>query len=117
MIGKEICCHSAYRLSNPVGVILAPFCQNEDEVGAAMAEKIAAGVVKREELFVTTKCWCTFHSKAKARECLLTSLKSLRLDYIDLYLIHWPMGFKVGEGGGIEQSLRHRGRAASVLLM
>jgi len=72
--------------------------QNEDEVGAAMAEKIAAGVVKREELFVTTKCWCTFHSKAKARECLLTSLKSLRLDYIDLYLIHWPMGFKEDEG-------------------
>ena len=39
-----------------------------------------------------------FHSKAKARECLLTSLKDLKLDYVDLYLIHWPMGFKVGRG-------------------
>jgi len=72
--------------------------QNEDEVGAAIAEKIAAGVIKREDLFVTTKCWSAFHSKAKARECLLTSLKSLKLEYVDLYLIHWPMGFKEDAG-------------------
>jgi len=72
--------------------------QNEDEVGAAIAEKIAAGVIKREDLFVTTKCWSAFHSKPKARECLLTSLKSLKLEYVDLYLIHWPMGFKEDAG-------------------
>ena len=69
--------------------------QNEDEVGAAIAEKVAAKVIERKDIFVTTKCWSAFHSKAKARECLLTSLKSLKLDYVDLYLIHWPMGFKV----------------------
>jgi len=72
--------------------------QNEKEVGEAIAGRIAAGVVKREDLWVTTKCWSAFHSKAKARECLLTSLKDLKLDYVDLYLIHWPMGFKEDAG-------------------
>lgn len=73
--------------------------ENENEVGAAIAEKIADGTVRREDLFVTTKCWSTNHSKAAARRCLLASLASLRLDYVDLYLIHWPMGFR--EGGGL----------------
>lgn len=73
--------------------------QNEDEVGAAMAKKISGGIVKREDLFITTKCWNSFHSKAKARECLLKSLKSLQLSYVDLYLIHWPMGYQ--EGGSM----------------
>jgi len=72
--------------------------QNENEVGEAISGRIGAGVVKREDLWVTTKCWSAFHSKAKARECLLTSLKDLKLDYVDLYLIHWPMGFKEDAG-------------------
>ena len=61
---------------------------NEDEVGSALKKAISAGKVKREELFITTKLWCTYHSRVE--ENLDLSLKSLGLDYIDLYLMHWP---------------------------
>lgn len=61
---------------------------NEDEVGAGIEEALASGKVKRSDLFVTTKLWCTFHSRVE--ENLDMSLKSLGLDYVDLYLMHWP---------------------------
>lgn len=66
---------------------------NENEVGNAIKAKIDEGVVKREELFITTKIWNTFHSKSKVEECLRRSLTSLQTDYVDLLLIHWPMGY------------------------
>ncbi|KAK5181873.1 H/ACA snoRNP pseudouridylase subunit, partial [Cryomyces antarcticus] len=61
---------------------------NEDEVGAGLAEGFQSGI-KREDLFVTTKLWCTYHSRVE--ENLDLSLKSLGLDYVDLYLMHWPV--------------------------
>ena len=45
--------------------------------------------MKREELFITTKLWNDDHKRP--REALLDSLKKLQLDYIDLYLMHWPV--------------------------
>lgn len=65
---------------------------NEDEVGQAVSELISTQVVKRDELFITSKVWNTFHSKQRALDCCEATLKSLRVDYLDLYLIHWPMG-------------------------
>jgi len=65
---------------------------NENEVGAAIAAKIAEGVVKREDLFITSKVWNTFHSKAKVMECVKRTLASLRIASVDLLLVHWPMG-------------------------
>ncbi|RWS23290.1 uncharacterized protein B4U80_07110 [Leptotrombidium deliense] len=70
--------------------------QNEDEVGKAINETISKGIVKREDLFITTKCWNTYHSRNKVMECCKESLSKLKLEYVDLYLIHWPMGFKEG---------------------
>lgn len=61
---------------------------NEDEVGAGLKEAFATGV-KREDIFVTTKLWCTYSSKVE--EGLEKSLKALGLDYVDLYLVHWPL--------------------------
>ncbi|TQS37884.1 hypothetical protein Golomagni_01625 [Golovinomyces magnicellulatus] len=61
---------------------------NEDEVGEGLKEAFAKGV-KREDIFVTSKLWCTYHSRAE--EALDKSLKSLNLDYLDLYLMHWPL--------------------------
>ena len=63
--------------------------QNEDEVGQGIKDAIAAGKAKREDLFVTTKLWCTFHTRVE--EALDTSLKKLGLDYLDLFLVHWPL--------------------------
>jgi len=68
----------------------AAYCYaNEDEVGAGIAAALKSGAIKREDLFVTTKLWCTYHTRVE--EALDKSLKSLDLDYVDLYLMHWPV--------------------------
>jgi 2,5-diketo-D-gluconate reductase A len=63
----------------------AELYRNEREVGAAIAQSTVA----REELFVTTKLWN--HGRDVALRTFETSLELLGLDYVDLYLIHWPL--------------------------
>lgn len=64
--------------------------ENEEEVGQAIADAIAAGDVSREELFVTTKVWNDCHGAEKASASFQESLGRLGLEYIDLFLVHWP---------------------------
>lgn len=71
--------------------------QTENHVGQAIRSKIAAGIVKREDIFITTKLWCTFHRPEMVLSSLEKSLKNLQLDYVDLYIIHYPMQMKPGE--------------------
>ena len=61
---------------------------NENEVGDGLKEAFSCGI-KREDIFVTSKLWNTYHRKPE--ECLDEGLKRLGLDYVDLYLIHWPV--------------------------
>lgn len=66
---------------------------NESEVGTAIKDRIDAGVVKREDLFVTSKLWNTFHRQDLVKKGIQASLERLKLDYLDLFLIHWPMAY------------------------
>ena len=69
---------------------------NEPEVGEAIRGAIAAGEVKREELWVTSKLWCNAHGQANVEPALRRSLEDLGLEWLDLYLIHWPVPIKPG---------------------
>ncbi|CAH9107045.1 unnamed protein product [Cuscuta epithymum] len=66
--------------------------KNEMEVGEALEEALQTGIVKREDLFVTTKLWNSDHGHVL--EACKDSLSKLRLDYLDLYLVHFPIATK-----------------------
>lgn len=68
--------------------------ENEEEVGLAIQNKIKAGVVKREDIFIVTKLWNTDHEAHKVEEACRRSCEKLGLGYIDLYLMHYPTAFK-----------------------
>lgn len=72
----------------------AYFYQNEKEVGQAIREKIAEGVIRREDIFVTTKLWNTYHHPDHVQQAFEKSLENLDIEYIDLYLMHTPMGYR-----------------------
>lgn len=83
------------------------FCyQNEQEVGNGLKEAFASGKVKREDVFVTTKLWCSYHTRVE--EALDLSLKNLGLDYIDLYLMHWPLAMKPNGMRDLPSRLSHQ---------
>jgi len=66
---------------------------NEGEIGQALAEVFAKGVIKRSDVFITSKLWNTAHKKSQVRPALEKTLKDLQLTYLDLYLVHWPVSF------------------------
>jgi diketogulonate reductase-like aldo/keto reductase len=67
--------------------------QNEDAIGEALQQLFKEGIIKREEIFITTKCWTTHLSPEDQEEGLRESLERLKLDYVDLWLAHMPGAF------------------------
>lgn len=69
---------------------------NEAEIGRALAEVFAAGEVKRGDLWVTSKLWNDAHAPGDVLPALKKTLADLRLEYLDLYLVHWPIAHPRG---------------------
>ncbi|XXH02179.1 H/ACA snoRNP pseudouridylase subunit [Hypoxylon texense] len=87
----EVAAAVTYALKVGYKLIDAAYCYaNEDEVGQGLKAAFDAGYVKREDIFVMTKLWNTYSTRAELG--LDKSLKALGLDYVDLYLVHWPVG-------------------------
>ncbi|SCU77647.1 LAMI_0A01860g1_1 [Lachancea mirantina] len=89
----------------------AAIYRNEKSVGKAIRDS----GVPREELFVTTKLWCTQHKEPE--KALDQSLERLGLDYVDLYLIHWPVALKttsIKDGNMLTVPLRDGARDVDV---
>jgi|HubBroStandDraft_5_1064220.scaffolds.fasta_scaffold19389_2 alcohol dehydrogenase (NADP+) len=70
---------------------------NEREVGEALQSGLAHGRLLREEIFVTTKLWNTNHRPERVQPAFDASLERLKLNYLDLYLIHTPFAFEPGD--------------------
>ena len=68
----------------------ATLYKNEGALGTALNQAIDAGDVSREDLFITSKVWHSHHGAQKAEQAFQESMEKLKLDYLDLYLIHWP---------------------------
>ena len=64
---------------------------NEVEVGAGIRSALGAGLCRRDELHITSKLWNTYHAREHVRSAAERSLRDLGLDYLDLYLIHFPI--------------------------
>ncbi|WP_435354575.1 aldo/keto reductase [Emticicia sp. SJ17W-69] len=67
---------------------------NEHEIGQAISDAIQNGEIKRKELWITSKLWNNRHKKEYIQTAVENTLTDLKLEYLDLYLIHWPVAHK-----------------------
>lgn len=67
---------------------------NEAEVGAGFRRALSSGICRREDLWITSKLWNTYHRREHVRPAIERSLRDLGLEYLDLYLVHFPIAMK-----------------------
>ena len=74
----------------------ASIYDNQNEVGQAISDAIKEDSITREELFITSKLWNDAHKIEDVKSACEQTLNELKLDYLDLYLMHWPVAQKKG---------------------
>lgn len=77
----------------------AAIYRNEAEIGVALAAAFARGQLQRKDVHITSKLWNSAHLPADVEPALKQTLSDLQLDYLDLYLMHWPVAFRSGLEG------------------
>ncbi|KAL2621138.1 hypothetical protein R1flu_001343 [Riccia fluitans] len=70
--------------------------RNEKEIGDALQKLFKEGVLRREDLWITSKLGNDSHGAEEAPKCLQKTMSDLQLEYLDLYLMHWPVSLKKG---------------------
>jgi methylglyoxal/glyoxal reductase len=93
-----------------IAIDTAAFYKNEEGVGLAIKES----GIPREEIFITTKVWNTDQGYDSTLQAFESSLNKLGLDYIDLYLIHWPVKGKYNETWKALEKLYKDGRVRAI---
>jgi diketogulonate reductase-like aldo/keto reductase len=109
--GEE--CTNAVRWALEAGyrhIDTASIYKNEAGVG----EGIRQSGVPREEIFLTTKLWNDDQRQGRQRQAFEESLERLGVDYVDLYLIHWPVAAKIIESWAVLEELHKEGRARAI---
>lgn len=92
----------------------AAIYQNEEGVGRGIRAGLKEAGIAREQLFVTSKVWNTDLGYDSALAAYETSLKKLELDYLDLYLIHWPVEGKFKDAWRALETLYKEGRVKAI---
>lgn len=95
-VPKDVCAETIYNAIASGYRLIDSACDygNEIQTGQGIAKAIREGIVKREDLFVVSKLWNSFHHPANVRVGLQKTLSDLGLEYLDLYLIHFPIAQK-----------------------
>lgn len=88
--------HTCLAELNYLHIDAAMIYLNEDEVGSAMHKAYADSGLKRSDVWLTTKLWNDMHEPADVIEACKLSLSKLKTDYLDLYLVHFPVAFQKG---------------------
>lgn len=96
--------HTGYRMIDTASIYM-----NETAVGTA----IKNSGVDREDLFITSKLWVQDHGYDKAKSAFQRTLYRLQLDYLDMYLLHWPFGDFLGAWKALEE-LYHEGKIKAI---
>jgi len=95
-VPRDVCADVCYKAISAGYRRLDCACDyaNEEEVGKGISKAIADGLCKREDLFVTSKLWNTYHNREHVPLALEKTLKDLQLSYLDEYLIHFPISME-----------------------